>query len=177
MISERYVWSGRRSPEQRCPSRLLARCKEARRAFQTRKCLKSGAEQKPRLLRCELKKPGARRNIVKAPGGEPETDNSAVDGCPGERPRQEGLGRYPSAAGKAKRRGGAQQGLFQHPASTSLSDPRPVTSARACRPVPHPADSASSSGSGVTAGAGEIAPRAGHESARHGAPSAKELPP
>ncbi len=40
--------------------------------------------------------------------GEPEKNNSPVDCCPGERPSQEGLGRYASDAGTAKRRGEAQ---------------------------------------------------------------------
>jgi len=38
------------------------------------------------------------------PRGEPDEDNGPVDGCPGERPSQEGLGRYPSGAGSAQRR-------------------------------------------------------------------------
>ena len=42
--------------------------------------------------------------------------DAEIDKAPGERPSQEGSGRYPIEAGKATRRGGAQQGLFQHPA-------------------------------------------------------------
>ncbi len=109
---------------------------EAPHIFRARKCLKDGAEQKPRFLLCELRKAkgeahqeegpvdlppaervrhGRRTPDLPAQLGEPETDNSPMDCCPGERPSQEGAGRYPSAAGKAKRRGEAQQGLFQHP--------------------------------------------------------------
>ena len=40
------------------PSRLLERCTDAPHIFRTRKCLKNGAEQKPRFLLYELKKPG-----------------------------------------------------------------------------------------------------------------------
>ncbi len=40
---------------------------EAPHIFQTRKCLKDGAEQKPRFLLCELKKPRAKRKQDKAP--------------------------------------------------------------------------------------------------------------
>jgi hypothetical protein len=42
------------------------------------------------------------------PGGEPDKDECPVDARPGERPSQEGLGRYASEAGTAKRRGAAQ---------------------------------------------------------------------
>jgi hypothetical protein len=38
------------------------------------------------------------------PGGEPDKDECPVDARPGERPSQEGLGRYASEAGTAKRR-------------------------------------------------------------------------
>ena len=44
--------------------------------------------------------------------GEPEKDNSPVDCYPGERPSQEGLGRYASDAGIAKRRDGAKKAPF-----------------------------------------------------------------
>ena len=57
---------------------------------------------------------GRRTPDLPAEQGEPDKENGPVDCCPGERPSQEGSGRYPSEAGKAKRRGGAQQGLFQH---------------------------------------------------------------
>jgi hypothetical protein len=40
---------------------LLERCTDAPHIFRTRKCLKNGAEQKPRFLLYELKKPGAKR--------------------------------------------------------------------------------------------------------------------
>jgi len=60
--------------------------------------------------------PGARAEqeysapVFQAQQGEPEQDNSPVDCCPGERPSQEGLGRYASEAGTAKHRGVAQEG-------------------------------------------------------------------
>ncbi len=115
---------------------------EAPHIFRARKCSKDGAEQKPRFLLCELRKAkgeadqeegpvdlppaervrhGRRTPDLPAQLGEPETDNSPMDCCPGERPSQEGAGRYPSAAGNAKRRGEAQQGVFQHPASAHAS--------------------------------------------------------
>ena len=109
---------------------------EAPHIFRARKCLKDGEKQKPRFLFCEQRKTkgeadseegpvdlppaervrhGRRTPDLPAQRGEPQTDNRPMDCCPGERPRQEGSGRYPSAAGIAKRRGRAQQGLFQHP--------------------------------------------------------------
>jgi hypothetical protein len=50
----------------------------------------------------------SRRNC-QAKQGEPEKDKSPVDCWPGERPSQEGLGRYASEAGTAKRRGGSKE--------------------------------------------------------------------
>ncbi|MEE8216282.1 MAG: hypothetical protein V3S77_05910, partial [Acidiferrobacterales bacterium] len=55
---------------------------------------------------------GRRTPDLPAQRGEPDTDNRPVDGCPGERPRQEGSGRYPSAAGKAKRRAERSKAFF-----------------------------------------------------------------
>ncbi len=51
-----------------------------------------------------------RRQRAQMPVGEPDKDECPVDTHPGERPSQEGLGRYASDAGTAKRSGAAQAG-------------------------------------------------------------------
>ncbi len=72
------------------------------------------------LCPAERVRHGWRTPGLQAQLGEPDKENSPVDCCPGERPSQEGSGRCPSEAGKAKRRGRAGQGLFQRLPSALL---------------------------------------------------------